>query len=314
MCIEVSTKSHTQNVHPIYIPFYIGNFHKKQAKINMRDKEKNVKTLADLGLSRTQAKIYLALIEKGTSTIRAAADYSEVGRPDTYRAMLELKRTGLVETILGSPARYKPRPLSEAVSILIGLKQKEMFDLKEKTGELLQEYEKKIVCSENAGDNNEFILIPKGLASAKKGKAAITDAQNNVDIITSFKRFNQTLSDASEIITQAANRGVKFRFIIDSINMNKPLSKIFSNLSKDASCQIKYIPQLPQHFIALYDKSEVQMATSTDADFSQAPMLWSNNPVLVGIIQEYFDTIWFGQLQAIGSLEEKIQASLSFQP
>ena len=62
--------------------------------MGMRDREKSIKTLVELGLSRTQAKIYLALVEKGTSTIRAVAENSGVGRPDTYRAMLELKRVG----------------------------------------------------------------------------------------------------------------------------------------------------------------------------------------------------------------------------
>ena len=143
--------------------------------MGMRDREKSIKTLVELGLSRTQAKIYLALVEKGTSTIRAVAENSGVGRPDTYRAMLELKRVGLIETILCSPTKYNPLPLPEAVSILIGQKHKEIRDLKEKTGKLLEEYENKISEQTNAFDN-EFVLVPKGKASINKGMTAILQA------------------------------------------------------------------------------------------------------------------------------------------
>ena len=267
----------------------------------MRDIEKSIKTLVDLGISRTQAKIYLALIEKGTSTIRVAADYSGVGRPDTYRAMLELKRSGLIETILCSPTKYKPLPLPEAVSILIGQKHKEISDLKEKTGKLLEEYENKSGEQTNAfGD--EFVLVPKGKASINKGITAISSVQDSIDCITSFKKFNQTLLISSEEIINAANRGVKIRFILDKTSMNKPVSKILPELCQEA-CQIKYSEELPVSFLAIYDGNEAQMATSTDGHFSRAPMLWSNNPMLLKVLRDYFEALW--QSEPKESIEEE---------
>ncbi len=271
----------------------------------MRDIEKNINTLVDLGINRTQARVYLALIEKGTSTIRAVADYSGVGRPDAYRAMLELKRVGLIETILCSPTKYKPLPLQEAVSFLIEHKQKGMMQLKEKTRELLQAYEKKNV--ENNSYDSQFVLIPEGVTSTKKVIAAIRNAASNIEFITSFKRFNQTLQAASEEIIEAANRGVKVRFILDKTNMNRPLSKVFEDFCNTSSCEIKYMPHLPHAFIAVFDKSEIQMATSEDNDFLQAPILWSNNPALVKVMQNYFETVWFGQSNVWGSYAEEAQ-------
>ena len=260
----------------------------------MRDREKSIKTLVDLGLSRTQAKIYLALVEKGISTIRAAADNSGVGRPDTYRAMLELKRVGLIETILCSPTKYNPLPLPEAVSILIGQKHKEIRDLKEKTGKLLEEYENKISEQPDVCDN-EFILIPKGKASINKGMTAILSAQESIDCITSFKKFSQTLLIASEEIIKAANRGVKIRFILDK-SSGKTLLKILPELD-NASCQIKYFEELPVSFLAVYDGCETQMATSSDGHFSQASMLWSDNLMLLRVFQDYFESLWCSKIE-----------------
>lgn len=269
--------------------------------MGMRDREKSIKTLVELGLSRTQAKIYLALVEKGTSTIRAVADNSGVGRPDTYRAMLELKRVGLIETILCSPTKYNPLPLPEAVSILIGQKHKEIRDLKEKTGKLLEEYENKISEQTDVFDN-EFVLVPKGKASINKGMTAILSAQESIDCITSLKKFSQTFLVASEEIIKAANRGVKIRFILDKSSMNT-LLKILPELD-DASFQIKYFEKLPVSFLAVYDGCEAQMATSTDGHFSQAPMLWSNNPMLLRVFQDYFESLWSSKPQE--AIEEKL--------
>ena len=136
----------------------------------MHDRENNISTLIGLGISGTQAKIYLSLIERGTSTIRTISEVSGVGRPDTYRAMLELEHKGLIETVISTPTKYKPLPLPEVVSILIGRREIESLDLQEKSAKLLKEYEKKIVETGNIKDI-EFVLVPMGGAfSNRTGK------------------------------------------------------------------------------------------------------------------------------------------------
>lgn len=254
----------------------------------MQGREANIITLMDLGLTKTQARVYLALVEKGILPIRLVADYSGVGRPETYRAMLELQQRGLVEMILFTPTKYRPLPLNEAVTILMGQKQKEIAELKEKSKILLQEYKKKTSNSVTVVER-EFVLLPKGTSGFKKGISAITAAQTSIDFITSIKRFNQLLVTASEDIVEAAKRGVKIRFILDKSNMNRSLSKIFAKFYNTAS--FKYVADSPQPFMAIYDKKSVLMAT-TDDDFCQSTLLWSNNPVLVRTVQNYFKLLW----------------------
>jgi sugar-specific transcriptional regulator TrmB len=272
----------------------------------MRDKETDIKALVDLGISRTQAKVYLALIERGTMSIRVTAISAGVARPDTYRAMLELKEAGLVETILGSPATYKPIPLSETISILMAKKQKEMALIKENSTKLLEGYENKIGCND-ALNSSEFVLVPKGITSVKKCVSAIENTKSSIDIMTSFKKFNQTILPAFDSIIDAANRGVKVRFIVEEDSADSALSKVFSDFCSNTSCNIKRLPILPQPFIAIYDKTEVQMATSTDQDFTREPILWSNNLVLVKLVRDFFDTIWFKESVIFESFEEPLE-------
>ncbi|MDI9577563.1 MAG: helix-turn-helix domain-containing protein [Thermoproteota archaeon] len=257
----------------------------------MQDKENCIKTLAELGVNKTQAKIFLALVENGTSTIRTISNYSGVGRPETYRAILQLKTNGLIETILCTPTKYKAIPLCDAISILMDQKNKKIIELKEKSEELLKEFAKKPNEITDAEDDT-FILVPRGQNSINKNKEAIVKSKKKIDFITSAKSFNQTLLSASDEINEAVNRGVIVRFILDKNTRNKTLTKIFTDLCKNTRCQIKYVPHLPQAFIAIYDKKEIQMATSEEGDLNQTPILWSNNSVLVKVIQDYFETTW----------------------
>ncbi|MGD6806862.1 MAG: TrmB family transcriptional regulator [Candidatus Bathyarchaeia archaeon] len=254
----------------------------------MQDREENISTLVELGLNKTQARVYLALVEKGTLPIKLAADHSGVGRPDTYRAMLELNQRGLVETILCSPTKYRPLPLNEAINVLMGQKQQEIIDLKEKSKKLLHEYKKKIK-NQMTDAEKQIVILSKGTSGIKKGIQAITTAQKSIEFITSVNRFNQLLFTASEDIVDATNRGVKIRFILDKESINRSLSKIFASFHETAS--FKYIADLPQPFIAIYDSKSILMET-TDEDFYQSTMMWSNNPVIVRTIQNYFKLLW----------------------
>lgn len=269
----------------------------------MRDKESGIQTLIEFGVSRTQARVYLTLADRGVLTLRAASDFSGVGRPDTYRALLGLKKDGLIETILDSPTRYRAIQISDAISILMGQKRKEIMNLKEKANRLLTGFERKTANQAIASDS-EFVVVPKGAASIKKRIAAIRSAEYSVDCITSFKRFNQTLLVAGDEIIDAANRGVKIRFVLDKFVVNKPLSKEFEMFCKNSSCAVRFVQESPQSLVTIFDRREVQIAMSEDGDLTQVPMLWSDNVVMVKICQHYFEANWLGKTQTQSIFEE----------
>ncbi len=80
--------------------------------------DENIRTLVGLGLSSTQAKISLALARIGPSTVSEISDASAVARPDTYRALVELEKKGLIEKIVSTPNMYELIPLSEVLSTI----------------------------------------------------------------------------------------------------------------------------------------------------------------------------------------------------
>jgi hypothetical protein len=56
--------------------------------------------------------------------------------------------------------------------------------------------------------------------------------------------------------------------------------------------RVRYIVTLPKALVAIYDKKEVSILTSEKAGWAESPSLWSNNPSLVALSQNYFDTLW----------------------
>ena len=83
------------------------------------DLSEQVLTLTELGLSTTQAKIYLALVKTENQTAQTISKLSTVSRPDVYRVLNQLQDLGLVEKIIAKPEEFRAIPIEEGVSILL---------------------------------------------------------------------------------------------------------------------------------------------------------------------------------------------------
>jgi sugar-specific transcriptional regulator TrmB len=243
-----------------------------------------------LGFTVTQARAYAALCQLGTSTAKTISKESNIARQDIYRILAELEEMGFVEKTITNPIMFQSIPLEEALNVMMEDRAEKNRELQTHTQNLIHTF-----VSKNNGvfvKEPQFVLIPKGKACLQKGKQAIKATQNTIDCVTSHKRFLQMMFAIGGDIFEALNREVKIRFILDEFDQKMPLPKVLEDICKTSSCSISYISSTPRAIIVIYDKREVHIVTSTTGDFTGAPMLWSNNPSLVGIIHDYFETIW----------------------
>lgn len=70
-----------------------------------------LKRIMDLGLTEYQGRVYLALLQLGSSPASQVASVSGVPRTRVYAAMNQLHDKGLVEIVPETPMRYRPVPL-----------------------------------------------------------------------------------------------------------------------------------------------------------------------------------------------------------
>jgi sugar-specific transcriptional regulator TrmB len=78
-----------------------------------------VDALGELGLSRTESRLYVALAGAGRSTAAELARRAGVPRPKAYQALASLEGHGLVSSILGRVNHYVATPADEALPRLL---------------------------------------------------------------------------------------------------------------------------------------------------------------------------------------------------
>jgi len=67
--------------------------------------------------------------------------------------------------------------------------------------------------------------------------------------------------------------------------------------SKIGSHNTRYLLGQPKALVTIVDKKEALVDTLATTDAGASPLLWSNNPSLLSILQEYFEMIWSSALE-----------------
>ena len=260
--------------------------------------EELVQILTRLGLTISQVKVYLGLIGLKQASGKVTAKHSKMARQEVYRVLAELQEKGLVEKIIARPTEFKPVSIEDCLSILIASKKNEVSENQKKATILLRKFKKENsnIKSQIQEEDSQFILIPEREV-IKKVKRKIENTRTTLDAITTFNGFRQFIHNVNDECEKALERGVKFRLIINKSDNENSLIHVTKSVPKNPLFNLRYINTSHRVALAIYDKKEVCISISATAAPNETPILMSNNPSLVEIVQSYFETSWLTAME-----------------
>lgn len=252
-----------------------------------------LQVLINLGLTPTQARVYLALVGSEPLKVSAISKISKIARPDVYPTLVKLNEQGLVEKIIESPLKYRAIPMNETLAYLLETRTRQYEKLKLETQILLCKAKIKKANKNNQTEDHQFIFVPKGTPVIERIKTAIKEAQLSIDLILSWKSFSRGISDVfAEGMEIAWSKKVRSRFIVGSPPKNKTAKQLIHFCRKNPSCQIRFIHKYPQIILGVYDEKEAFIIANPETDLPGSPALWSNNPSIIALSEAYFKESW----------------------
>ncbi len=272
-----------------------------------------VKSLTNLGLSPTQAKIYLSNLQTGKATAKLIAQTSKVAREDIYRTLPSLQVLGLITKHLSSPAKYEAAKPKDAIAILLNRKEKEHLELREKASEALEILAKHI--SIEPQQDERFCLISNE-ENVHFATEATEKAKHTIEFTTRYNLFMHSMNTLQfscyiKEMFKAAQRGVKFKMLIDKPENAKPVSELSFHIShskaliESSNFEYRYVKSPLTCILILYDNEKCLIETSNEHDVDVSPFIWTNNPVLIELCRSYFDRNWESKDKLHGFLQPK---------
>lgn len=249
-----------------------------------------VEVFKGLGLTKNQARIYLALAKLGISTAKQISKSSRVTREEVYRICPKLVELGLIEKMITSPIRFKATPIEDGITFLVQRQTREINDLHGKAKKLAIKFHKKKAEAIFQNNRSEFALIPKGPTLTNRIKKTIDNAQKSVSIITSVKRHLRAIYLYNEVVNRALSRGVRFRVI--AWKLEEDIPNIAAKFSRHFLVSVRYISSPPKAVVVLVDNSKGFLVKSPTSELEDSPALQFVNLSLTRLLREYFEYVW----------------------
>ncbi len=256
--------------------------------------QNDIEALKLAGLSLNQAKVYLALLSTGRSTIKVISKVSEIDRANTSRSIASLEKFALVKKTLAMPNVYEPISIEDAIDVLLKEKSEEYTQIQNTTKALLDKFQKLTPNKTPAED--EFTMIPGKNACVKLSLSLWRSAKHTIDIVSSARSVMTSNNVFITEMKRALERGVTVRSIQDlklgNMDVSIPPRKV-------ARSRLFSKPQWDERYSinsaivgAIFDKKVCTFVTNPTSTFSKSPSLVTNNKCFIEILQYYFEGLW----------------------
>ena len=243
-------------------------------------KENLVQDLKVFGLSKYEAKAFLALSLHGPLSASSLSEKSNIPQSKIYNVMKNLMTKSLAESWNSKPQRFRAVKPSHAFRKIIEEKKIEIEKLNNKTNLILNQlkpFEKK---EEKLG-----VWTGKGRKAFLEKDAEMIEKTKKMGLATTSKFSRNTILDNA--YSKALKKGVKIRIIGTSELDESKRSK--AKWYKKQGAEVRIMPLNVHPRIGIVDSKEkcMRIDNPLESDF-----VWSNSPSLVNIFKTYFNELW----------------------
>jgi sugar-specific transcriptional regulator TrmB len=249
--------------------------------------------LLELGLTLSQARIYVAILRLGgSSSVKEVSNVSGVARQDVYRTIAELQQLGLVEKVIATPTRFQTTPLREALSILLQTRKQKTSTLQKEADRLVSLFPEKTEEQIDGQERDHFVLLSERTALMRFIKKVVEATRKYILIITSWNDCAQWLSILPEAWNNAAKKGVNIRWLTGKTENANPLPEIMVAALQKPNFLLRVLSDKPKARFGICDGTGAFMAISSNPNAAESPALWTNNRAIISLMEYYFETMW----------------------
>jgi sugar-specific transcriptional regulator TrmB len=263
------------------------------------------KNLRDLGLTYTQAKVYLAVLRESPCTFCLISKLTGIARSEIYRETTHLEQAGLVEKSLSRPTIIKAMPVNIALKNFVEHKKKECEEHIKNLENSLNEFVSFNVPQKKRNQNllldrEQFSLIATKQAIIAKTKSMIEEAEAEICLRYLPRKICSLLALCEEQFADILRREVSVRIMTKREGFNDGLTHLLKstiNINKN-TLEVKYTSCMPCGLVII-DKKQLLVETAVEDFLSETPMLWTNNQLALKMLYQNFNNAWLQSPQRI---------------
>ncbi len=263
--------------------------------------EKVLETLKCLGLTKSDAQVYIFLGKKGPQKAKDISKSLKIPRQTLYLTIKKLQSKGIITATLEHPAIFNTVPFERVLDLFVKAKTQEIQHIKAGKRDLLADWQS-IAIAESGDQKPKFTLIEGRNFIYSRLKQMIEETENQLSFVSTVSgliRANEFgLLDAA--FSRASKTEMKFRFLTELNEKNLQAVKLL--LKKRPKVRHSFEGKTPELGLKLFSriviKDDVEAAFFISRDTDKAAgeaddvCLWTNSRTLVNSFKAVFEDLW----------------------
>ena len=142
-------------------------------------------------------------------------------------------------------------------------------------------------------DDGEFRVLPNRVPIIRMSREFLLTAKSSVDLMNDAQEILRLHELHFEPKKIALKNGVQIRELIGkgTSEVNLPIALL--NLAKtNPLLQLRMLDAPPTARLMIKDSKEIFFATNCKPSALSQPFFWTNNPILVQIVQQWYNSVW----------------------
>ena len=252
--------------------------------------EEGIGILVKLGLTSTQAKIYLSLVTLGKSRAKTLAKVSMISRQDVYQTLSELFEMSLIEKAVTKPTEYQAIPPKIGLELLKQRRNKANTEINQEAQRIFEGFEKR--SKDSNSENPHMLLVPKEEPVLRRAQNLVKYACESIRVITPSQKMAGWIYDETDSFKDALKRKVKLQFIVDFPQNRSSWQKTLKPFEGEPLFEIRYISEPPIASFGIYDGKKILLELSATGNYLGSQVIVTENPCIVEMASSHFQLTW----------------------
>lgn len=253
--------------------------------------EEDIQLMIDIGFTKTQAMVYLALLKLGKIDANSLSKNLGTPRPVVYRTLDELHKSGLVEKDYAKPYKFKATAIKYGLKILADQRRKQYQQIQEKAKNFLQRMQN---YKEEKEPTHEYKITI--IENKERIIQIINENQKNAkrtfDVISTLPRWLQILHYCYEENLKAVERKVAYRLVIERPKYEFRFPKNVETLLAYPNFKLKIVDEPLTTNSSCIDNEKATFSFFPAQPLGNSPLLVTNHPSFLSMAHDHFEKLW----------------------
>lgn len=249
-----------------------------------------VGTLSDLGLTNYEARVYLALTRRGSSTAAESARVAGIPRQRIYDVLASLVTRGLASSRPGQVTKYVATPPAEAVERLVSDHRQRLEQLERESRVLAESLTPAFESGQEHTDPLEYIEVLRDRRAINERFAELqSNVKKEILVFTKppYATPPQENVEGLEVIETHEARSLYEFSVFDEPAVMRGVKRFV-----DAGEQARFVPELPLKLVIIDELIVMFGMEDPVAGSAELTIVVVEHQSLAKVLKTAFDAIW----------------------